>query len=157
MAKTAHREKPTKVVAQVSQASRQMSRAATGEVATFLEEYNQLVQEKRQIESQLGRYSKASMLKEQQRVRRETRNNINAWINRKAALESERKDLVDQKMDIEQRISLIKERAMQEKRERSDFSDPGATRKQEELEVSKEILVELRKIRILLEGQKTET
>lgn len=136
----------------VSEGTRSDARPARHEVPTLLQEYEELIEQKREIEGQLATgYSKTVFLKEQRRVRRECRGasdgaSLSCWIDRKLEMEKERAKLVGTKYRIESRAMTIKEAAMKQKQalwEQSNDKRPLAP-------ILCEIRDELRAIRELL-------
>ena len=77
------------VATNVSDATRSMAQPPTHEVRTFSQEYDALLEQKRELERQLSHYSKTTFLKEQQRIRRECGYNhqkgLSQWIDKKSA------------------------------------------------------------------------
>lgn len=105
----------------VSKGTRRDATPAGHEVPTLLQEYEELLEQKRGIEARLAGYSKTVFLKEQRRIRREYQGrgqgaSLDRWIDRKAEMERERAELVDEKHRIESRAVIIKEAAMKQKR-----------------------------------------
>ena len=103
-----------------SKGTRNDARPAGHEVPTLLQEYDELMKQKREIEAQLAGYSKTTFLKEQRRIRREYGRrgegaSLDRWIDRKSEMERERAVLVDEKHRIESRAVTIKEAAMKQK------------------------------------------
>ena len=150
MAKTAHRAIEHVKQTNASQATRSMAKPASCEVTSFYEEYQDLLQQKRDLEAKLHGYSKTAMLKEQKRIRHGLvgtgdLRTLNMWIDRKAQMESERAKLVEEKTLVEARMMAIKERAMQEKRGRG--INEGPTQR----ELIQQMVNELQAIRELLE------
>lgn len=150
MNKTAQGELKRKVVARVSQGTREMARGPNGEVLSILQEFEDLKDQKRDLEQQLGRFSKAAMLKEQQRIRgkftRNSQSSLDNWINRKAELEAERRLIVDKKIQIEKRMNAIKTEAKRQKQLLASAADPQLMLKQNQNELLNQILLELKSI-----------
>jgi hypothetical protein len=146
MAVTRHKKQGHVVKTNVSEATRKMSMPPRGEVGTFYQEYVSLVARCKEIESHLQGYNKSAELKEQARVRRESNNNLHAWLKRKAEFGDERAELIKLKIKMENRLSSIKEIALQEQRAHETKNSP-VTKQNDLLE---SILIELREIKSIV-------
>ncbi len=105
----------------VSEGTRKMARPAGGEVLTFLQEYNALNVEKKELEARLSSgYSKTAFMKEQMKIRRESGDSFQKWMSRKIELENEKQRIVARKLEVEKRMAFIKDRAMEQKTEEHD-------------------------------------
>lgn len=167
-----HRPSPVDHVL-VSQGTRNDAKPASGiRFETYCEERDHWIGVKRGIESELVGYSKAAFAGEQARIRRENSTDqaasFQAWISRKASMESKRQKLVKQKNRAEEELIRLKPLVKQENIRFAIASRPANKEGPGELEgfdlfcdngtlswngVAAELLLELRAIRRLLEDQ----
>ena len=148
MAVTAHRGIDNAKEVTVSEGTRQMSRPCNHEVRTFSQEFDELALQKKQIEVNLGKYSKTALLKEQMKIRRMGGDTLRLWIERKSKLEDERRSLIEEKNQIETRMMFIKEKVIEETRKRKAV--PQVDPRKDYFE---QMIAELRAIRALLEAK----
>jgi hypothetical protein len=146
MAVTAHRAINHVDEVRVSQGTRAMSRPCAHEVRSLSQEWDDLVAEKKELELKLQGFSKTAFLKEQQRIRKGKGDTLTAWVNRKSAMEEERRKVVETKNLVETRMMSIKEQVKQQARDKADVDDPRR-------HLFEAMLKELRAIRTLLESR----
>jgi hypothetical protein len=81
-------------------------------IAALQADFANLQLEKKQLETELSRYSSYAMVSEQKSIRLKYRKNQNKsyseWQKRKAIMEKERLDLIQRKSIVEQRMMLLK-------------------------------------------------
>lgn len=137
----------------VSQGSRADARAPSlsgREFASFGDEYDFLVNRKRDLEAKLSAdHSKGARSRIQADVRRKFRNDqaksLSEWLRTLGHLDEARALIVAEKAEVEKRMQLIKSRVLEERRQdSSDNPSPMSPVKAEQLD-------ELKKIRLLLE------
>lgn len=156
MAVTAHRAINHVDATTASQSSkRDAAGVRVKEVLTFWQEWQELQQEKSDVDYQLGLFN-TRMAKEQLAIRKNGSNQktIAQWITRKEELQNERQMLVDRKKQIELRMTNIRHLAMQGKAEvhREQVGDTE-TKDGKHTAIFVGILQELKAIRELLESK----
>lgn len=111
--------------------------------------WNELCEEKKQIEGDLAKYSKAAFTARQVQIRKENygvckTDSITTWMGEKAKMEQERQLLVARKVTIEQQMLQMKPR-LKTLRQEDDWLE-----KHSHLELLRSIVFELREIKELL-------
>lgn len=119
------------------------------EFASFSEEFDYLITRKRELEAKLSAdYSTSAMNKRQAEIRRrfngDSNRSFSAWVDERARLDKERAAVIADKAAVENRMTTIKSRVMEERRQ--DFSNAS-----QPSPIKFEQLDELKRIRLLLE------
>ena len=163
-----HRPPPVKKVL-VSQATRQDARGPKSpKFESYEEERDYYINQKKQLESELVGYSKASFSAEQAKIRRKYVDNkdasFRAWMSCRESMESRRIDLVQRQSKVDQRLvelkSLVKAERVRENPQRlhektqCPLAEYNLYRENGSLSwdgVAAHILLELKAIRVALE------
>jgi hypothetical protein len=150
-----HRESQVKGTT-VSQASRKDAQPVSGmRFETYREEYDYYVAKKTRVEEDLQNYNSAAFSSAQAKIRKQFKGrdgaSIAAWMEKKIAMDNERKALVRQKNEYETEIIRLRPLVKEENRRysREDDKEKDSTKRA----IWEEILKELREIKTLLSKQ----
>lgn len=136
------------VVTNMSQESKRMSRPVrSGMLEDLEEELSRLKKTKQELEFGLSAYGKSAELKKQKEIRDNypRRESLDRWIEEKAKMEAERNKILTKKINVDQRINVVKPRVKELRRQRGETEDAQKNK------VFVEMLAELRSIRVILE------
>lgn len=135
----------------VSDASRKMARPASGEVLTFAQEFDELNIKKKEIEAKLSGYSNLAFRKEQSKIRAAGGDTFGNWLKKSAQMDNERMALINQKVEVEKRMTFIAGRAKEERMALAQKENQERRGADSSKPIFQEILAELKAIRLLLE------